>query len=132
MKTSFRLSAAVALGCAALFFLFASCGDVDDFPIAGQVVDYELCTSMSDVGYAVALSSPDSLGGRYTVTATEVHHNVVVVYDADRILPVSTRIEGRIYYDNYSKAQCNYSYAKRRDGVPEACFSELRVVEEAR
>lgn len=109
--------------------LFVSCKDYDDFDFSGQVIDVELCTNIQDVGYAVELASPSDLGGDYLADDSLVHHNVVVIYGADRRLKSNQHISGKIYLDNnYSKATCSYHYSGRRvDGVQEACFTKLEV-----
>ena len=47
---------------AAALLLLAACSNYEDFEFTGKVVDYEQCTSGS-IGYAVSLTSPDTIGG---------------------------------------------------------------------
>lgn len=109
-----------------LVVLLSSCVKHDDFDITGTVVDYEECNGIMEMGYAVELSSPDSIGGDYTTHDHQTFHNVVVVYGADRILKENSKISGRIYIDNnYSESTCNYHYRDR--DVPEAVFTKLQV-----
>ena len=112
-----------------LALAFAGCKDnYDDFEFSGTVVAMETCTSMNDLGYAVSLSNPTDIGGDYKVSENETHHNVVVVYRADRMLKNHDHISGRIYLDpNHSKALCNYNYRSTTGDVPEACFTQLKV-----
>lgn len=105
--------------------LFAACGDYDDFAFTGTVVDYEMCNGLSEMGYAVALSAPDSIGAAYTNRDGETSANTVVIYGSDRLLYKDDQITGRIYIDNnYSKSTCSYHYTDR--DVPEAVFTELK------
>lgn len=112
----------IALTC---LMALASCVHHDDFDFAGIVVDYELCNGMSEIGYAIDLSSPDSIGGTYTTRTQETYGNVVVVYGADRMLHEDDKVSGRIYLDpHHSKTECNYHYTDR--DVPEAVFTKLK------
>ena len=105
--------------------LFAACNNYDDFEFTGKVIDYEECTG-SEFGYAVSLSSPDTIGGDYTNRDGEEYKNVVVVYGSDRLLKRNNLISGRIYLDpNYSHAECTWHYTDR--DVPEAVFTKLKV-----
>ena len=107
-----------------LMALCTACTDHDDFPFSGTVVDYEICTGISSLGYAVCLTSPDTIGGRYTTQYNEVYDNVVVIYGADRMFHENETISGRIYLDhNYSKSEC--SYHREREDVPEAVFTKI-------
>ena len=108
-----------------------ACNNFDDFAIEGKVIDHEMCTSVMDMGYAVQLDEPDSVGGTYLASDNKVYRNVVVVYKADQIVKRGERITGRIYLDpNHSKAYCNYNYRNATGEVPEACFTQLRVVDD--
>lgn len=101
----------------------------DEFEFAGVVVDYELCTSIQDLGYAVQITSPDTIGGTYLTQHGQHIDHVVVIYNSDRMLHENDSIEGRIFFDlNHSKANCNYHYRETSGDVPEACFSQVRVV----
>ena len=118
MKKTIIISAAI--------FLFAACNNYEDFEFAGTVIDYEMCNGISDLGYAIDLSSPDTIGGDYTNRESETYHNVVVVYGADRMLRSGDKVSGRIYLDpNYSKTECSYNYTDR--DVPEAVFTKLKT-----
>ncbi len=106
--------------------LFVSCVDHDDFDFTGTVVDYELCNGVSEMGYAIALSSPDSIGGNYVTRENEQYSNVVVVFGSDRMLKSKSKVSGRIYLDPYhSKSECSYHYTD--NNVPEAVFTKLKV-----
>lgn len=104
--------------------LLASCVKHDDFAITGTVVDYEICNGISEMGYAIEISSPDSIGGDYTTRTGDNYRNVIVVYGADRILKENAHINARIYWDkNYSKTTCSRHYTDR--DVPEAVFTKI-------
>lgn len=105
--------------------LATACIDYDDFAFTGTVVDYELCTSVMDLGYAVQLTSPDTVGGRYMTRDSAWFDNVVVVYDSPEPLKKNSKISGRMYMDpRYSRAECNFHYDRE---IPEARFSKLKV-----
>lgn len=103
---------------------FGACIDHDDFDIVGKVVDYEPCQSAYEVGYAVSLSSPDTIGKRYQTQGGKWYDNVVMVYGADRLLHPGDSISGRIYLDpNFSKTECMYHFDR---DVPEAVFTRIK------
>ena len=105
--------------------LFAACNNYEDFDFTGKVIDYEECTG-SSFGYAVTLTSPDTIGGDYHTRDGKDYQNVVVIYGADRILKANSNISGRIYLDpNFSKTECTWHYTDRN--VPEAVFTKLKV-----
>lgn len=105
--------------------LLAACNSYDDFDFTGTVVDYEECMG-SSIGYAVSLTSPDTIGGNYNARDGETYGNVVVIYGADRILKANSSISGRIYLDpNFSKTECSIHYTD--NDVPEAVFTKLKV-----
>ena len=109
----------------AAIFLSAACNNYEDFEFTGQVVDYEQCDG-SSLGYAVTLTSPDTIGGEYHTRDGEIYQNVVVIYGADRLLKEDQIISGRIYLDpNYSKSECTWHYTDWE--VPEAVFTKLKV-----
>ncbi len=108
----------------ALMALATRCVHHDDFDIVGVVVDYEPCQSAYEVGYAISLRSPDTIGGRYMTQQGEWKENVVVVYGADRLLHPNDSIKGSIYLDpGFSKATCIYHFDR---DVPEAVFTKLK------
>lgn len=101
-----------------------ACIDHDDFDIVGTVVDYEPCQSAYEVGYAINLRSPDTVGGRYLTQEGKCYDHVVVVYGADRLLHPGDSISGRIYLDpKFSKTQCMYHFERE---APEAVFTKLK------
>ena len=106
--------------------LFASCNNYDDFEFSGVVVDYEECSlNFGSFGYAVQLTSPDSIGKPYLTRDSIVYENVVVIYGADRMLHDKDEIYGRIFLDpKYSKTECVYHYLRE---APEARFTKLEV-----
>lgn len=102
---------------------FAACSH-DDFDFVGVVVDYEPCQSSYEVGYAVSLISPDTIGRPYLTQEGKWCDNVVMIYGADRLLHPKDSIKGRIYLDpSFSKAECIYHFDR---DVPEAVFTKLK------
>ena len=114
---------ALALSCC----LAAACTDYDDFEFTGTVVDCESCIGLTEFGYVVSLSAPDTIGGSYLTTSGVTTTNTIFIYGADRLLKEGNRITGRIYLDpNYSKATCHYHYPDR--DLPEAVFTKLELL----
>lgn len=114
-----------------LVLSLVSCGQrYEDFAIEGTVVDYQLCTNFPDLGYAVEISAPDSIGADYLASDSVIHHNVVVIYRADQILKDKQHISARIYLDpEFSRSECYYHYTQSLGEVPEACFTKLKVLD---
>lgn len=109
--------------------LLTSCNDYDDFGFVGNTVDIEFCTGPMDLGYAIQLVSPDTLGGRYTCDDGTVYDHVVVVYASSKALKKGQHVEGRMYIDNnFSTAYCNYNYRNARGDVPEGVFTQIDKV----
>ena len=106
--------------------LYVGCNNYEDLEFTGIVVDYQECTGITDLGYAIKLSAPDTIGGEYMTRDTVLYNNVVVVFGADRFLHKGDNVSGRIYLDpNYSKTECYYHY---NQNVPEARFTKLKVI----
>ena len=116
------LAIVASLGMGACF------NNYDDFDFVGTVIDVEVCTQMPDIGLAIQLDAPDSIGGTYYATDGKYYNNTVVVYRPDRIAPVFTKLSGRIALDpNYSKSMCNYHWRETTGDVPEAIFTKMVI-----
>lgn len=114
-----------------LTLLFPCCKRPDSFAFSGKVVDLEFCTSGGDVGYAIQLASPDTLGGYYINSKGEQYDNVVVAWESPRPIHIDDTVSGRMYInDKYSKAYCNfYSYYRESRGdVTECCFTDVEIL----
>ena len=108
-----------------LLLLACGCNDYDDFSFTGKVVDYEMCDGLQSFGYAVTLTSPDTIGKDFVTREGVTYHHVVMCYRADRMLHPNQNISGKIYLDpNYSKTECNYHFDR---DIPEAVFTKLRI-----
>ena len=104
--------------------ILSGCVHYDDFDFTGIVVDFEYCQGAYELGYAVSLMTPDTIGGDYLTQDGDNYKHVVVIYGSDRLLHPGDSIGGRIYLDpNYSKTTCNYHYDR---DVPEAVFTKLK------
>ena len=109
-----------------IMLLASSCIDHDEFDFAGTVVDYEECNGISELGYAVSLSSPDSIGKDYITRDGVTYHNVVVCYKANRMLRPNEKIKGSIYLDpKYSRTECYFHFDR---DVPEAVFTKVEKI----
>lgn len=112
----FLLPAALVLG---------GCIHYDDFEFTGTVIDYEFCSSYTDYGYAIQLSSPDTIGGTYTTQNGDVFNNVVVLYQSPLLLKHNQHVSGRMFLDpKYSKTECNWHYDR---DTPEGRITDVKV-----
>lgn len=113
-----------------LLLLLASCNKVDEIDFRGTVVDTRECTASyvkPDLGYLVALTTPDSLGGDYTTQDGITHHNVVILYSPDRLVYRNDKIRGTFYFDDqYSLANCSIHW-NDIDNIPIGVFTSISV-----
>ncbi len=113
-----------------VLLLTTACTHKDDIAFSGIVIDYELCTSDSDLGFAVQLQSPDTLGGTYYTGTNDKYENVIVIFGNTKRLHDGDHISGRLYIDpGYSDGYCNWHYRESRGDVPEAVFTELNILD---
>jgi len=107
-----------------------SCNKVDEIDFRGTVVDTRECTASyvkPDLGYLVALTTPDSLGGDYTTQDGITHHNVVILYAPDRLVYRNDKIRGTFYFDDqYSLANCSIHW-NDIDNIPIGVFTSISV-----
>ncbi len=113
-----------------LLLLLASCNKVDEIDFRGTVIDTRECTASyvkPDLGYLVALTTPDSLGGDYTTQDGITHHNVVILYSPDRLVYRNDKIRGTFYFDDqYSLANCSIHW-NDIDNIPIGVFTSISV-----
>ncbi len=113
-----------------LLLLLASCNKVDEIDFRGTVIDTRECTASyvkPDLGYLVALTTPDSLGGDYTTQDGITHHNVVILYAPDRLVYRNDKIRGTFYFDDqYSLANCSIHW-NDIDNIPIGVFTSISV-----
>ncbi len=113
-----------------LLLLLASCNKVDEIDFQGTVIDTRECTASyvkPDLGYLVALTTPDSLGGDYTTQDGITHHNVVILYAPDRLVYRNDKIRGTFYFDDqYSLANCSIHW-NDIDNIPIGVFTSISV-----
>lgn len=107
-----------------------SCNKVDEIDFRGTVVDVRECTASyvkPDLGYLVALTTPDSLGGVYTTDKGVTYHNVVILYAPDRLIYCDDKIRGTFYFDDqYSLANCSIHW-NDIDNIPIGVFTSISV-----
>ncbi len=122
-KTHTLLMTALAL------LLMAGCAEHEEIAFEGVIVGTRNCTGMlmdDNAGLLVALSSPDSIGGRLVSSTGEVLENVVVLYEPPRMLYVEDHIHGSFYLDDkYSRANCNVVWEEMN--LPEGVFLKVHV-----
>lgn len=113
-----------------LLLLLASCNKVDEIDFRGTVIDTRECTASyvkPDLGYLVALTTPDSLGGDYTTQDGITYHNVVILYAPDRLVYRNDKIRGTFYFDDqYSLANCSIHW-NDIDNIPIGVFTSISV-----
>ena len=113
-----------------LLLLLASCNKVDEIDFRGTVVDVRECTASyvkPDLGYLVALTTLDILGGVYTTQDGITHHNVVILYAPDRLVYRNDKIRGTFYFDDqYSLANCSIHW-NDIDNIPIGVFTSISV-----
>lgn len=113
-----------------LLLLLASCNKADEIDFRGTVIDTRECTASyvkPDLGYLVALTTPDSLGGDYTTQDGITHHNVVILYAPDRLVYRNDKIRGTFYFDDqYSLANCSIHW-NDIDNIPIGVFTSISV-----
>lgn len=114
---------------AAITLAFTSCKKNENaFHFEGTIVDGFNCTLQSanisdmDFGYVVALSTPDTVGEKYTSSNGKTYPHCVLLYRTKYRFHESDEISGSMYLDdNYSRAYCTYHYDL---SIPEAvCYS---------
>lgn len=113
-----------------LLLLLASCNKADEIDFRGTVIDTRECTASyvkPDLGYLVALTTPDSLGGDYTTQDGITHRNVVILYAPDRLVYRNDKIRGTFYFDDqYSLANCSIHW-NDIDNIPIGVFTSISV-----
>jgi hypothetical protein len=114
---------------ALLPLLTVSCVEHEEIAFEGVVVGTRSCSGLlmdDNMGLLVALTSPDSIGGRLVSTSGEVMDNVVVLYEPPRILYVEDHIHGSFYLDDkYSRANCSVVWDEM--DLPEGVFLNVTV-----
>ncbi|MCR5444109.1 MAG: hypothetical protein K6E96_00300 [Bacteroidales bacterium] len=114
---------------ALLPLLTVSCVEREEIAFEGVVVGTRSCSGLlmdDNMGLLVALTSPDSIGGRLVSTSGEVMDNVVVLYEPPRILYVEDHIHGSFYLDDkYSRANCSVVWDEM--DLPEGVFLNVTV-----
>ena len=128
---------ATAITLLAALAITTACEHHDDFEFTGTVVGYEYCEStIQDFAYMIALDSPEGIGERVAVADGTIYDNVVVAYQAPRILKDKWKVSGEMYIDNnYSKAHCSRTYdcpdpdgGEERIVLPKTVFTNLKVL----
>jgi len=124
-----KWSAGILPAIAAILGLI-SCSKTDEIDFRGTVVDVRECTASyvkPDLGYLVALTTPDSLGGVYTTDKGVTYHNVVILYAPDRLIYRDDPIRGTFYLDDqYSRANCSIHW-NDIDNIPVGVFTSVSV-----
>lgn len=124
-----KWSAGILPAIAAILGLI-SCSKTDEIDFRGTVVDVRKCTASyvkPDLGYLVALTTPDSLGGVYTTDKGVTYHNVVILYAPDRLIKCNDPIRGTFYLDDqYSRANCSIHW-NDIDNIPVGVFTSVSV-----
>ena len=105
-----------------------SCNKADEIDFCGTVIDTRECTAdllRPNLGYLVHLATPDSVGADYIVNGT-TYHNVVILYDPDRVIYRGDKLRGTFYFDDqYDRANCSIHWTDF--DVPVGVFTSVTV-----
>lgn len=109
--------------------LLVSCTKRDEIDFTGVVIDTRQCTASylkPNLGYLVELSKPSDAGDDYTTDDGVVHHNVVILYEPDRVIYKDDHLSGSFYFDDeYSDANCEIHWKDLK--VPMGVFVSVSV-----
>lgn len=113
--------------------LVASCVKHEEISFSGSVVGIRNCEmTYTDLnaGYIVQLETPTDIGGMLVSDdAEDTLYNLIVLYEAPRVIQVGKRLHGKFYVDNkYSKANSCVTWNNQYiENLPEGVFTEVVV-----
>ncbi len=117
---------------AGLLLLCVSCVKHDELSFSGTMIGVLNCSaSFTDMnaGYLVQLETPSDIGKQITTSSGEVLENIIVLYEAPRIIQAPTHIHGKFYIDNkYSRVSgCVQWDNEEINNLPQGVFTEMIV-----
>lgn len=119
----------------ALFFaalLLTSCEKHEELEFSGTMIGVRNCDlSYTDMnaGYLVQLETPTDVGRQLTTSSGEVLQNIIVLYEAPRIIQAPTHIHGKFYLDEkYARVTgCVQWDNEELNNLPQGVFTEMVV-----
>ncbi|MCR4815832.1 MAG: hypothetical protein K5842_01440 [Bacteroidales bacterium] len=95
----------ILLSLLSMILLGACNRDIEEFRFTGRVVGSQLCSS-SQIGYAIDIVTPDSVGQSVNISGTQ-YRNAVMAYKAPRILHMDDTVNGVAYFTkSYAELNC--------------------------
>lgn len=112
--------------------LLTSCVKHEELSFSGTMIGVRNCdltyTDMN-AGYLVQLETPTDVGRQLTTSSGEVLQNIIVLYEAPRIIQAPTHIHGKFYLDEkYARVTgCVQWDNEELNNLPQGVFTEMVV-----
>ena len=112
--------------------LLTSCVKHEELSFSGTMIGVRNCdltyTDMN-AGYLVQLETPTDVGRQLTTSSGEVLQNIIVLYEAPRIIQAPTHIHGKFYLDEkYARVTgCVQWDNEELNNLPQGVFTEMIV-----
>lgn len=134
MKSEKRKTKALShiLVCTLLVALLSACVKHEELSFSGTMIGVRNCdltyTDMN-AGYLVQLESPEGVGKQLTTSSGEVLQNIVVLYEAPRVIQAPQHIHGKFYLDDkYARVTgCVQWDNEELNNLPQGVFTEMVV-----
>lgn len=112
--------------------LLTSCVKHEELSFSGTMIGVRNCDlSYTDMnaGYLVQLETPTDVGRQLTTSSGEVLQNIIVLYEAPRIIQAPTHIHGKFYLDEkYARVTgCVQWDNEELNNLPQGVFTEMVV-----
>ena len=112
--------------------LLTSCVKHEELSFSGTMIGVRNCDlSYTDMnaGYLVQLETPTDVGRQLTTSSGEVLQNIIVLYEAPRIIQAHTHIHGKFYLDEkYARVTgCVQWDNEELNNLPQGVFTEMVV-----
>ena len=112
--------------------LLTSCVKHEELSFSGTMIGVRNCDlSYTDMnaGYLVQLETPTDVGRQLTTSSGEVLQNIIVLYEAPRIIQAPTHIHGKFYLDEkYARVTgCVQWDNEELNNLPQGVFTEMIV-----
>ena len=113
-------------------FFCLSCEKHEELEFSGTMIGVRNCDlSYTDMnaGYLVQLETPTDVGRQLTTSSGEVLQNIIVLYEAPRIIQAPTHIHGKFYLDEkYARVTgCVQWDNEELNNLPQGVFTEMGV-----
>ena len=112
--------------------LLTSCVKHEELSFSGTMIGVRNCDlSYTDMnaGYLVQLETPTDVGRQLTTSSGDVLQNIIVLYEAPRIIQAPTHIHGKFYLDEkYARVTgCVQWDNEELNNLPQGVFTEMVV-----